>query len=475
MPTGKKRTIIVIGCLIAATCFTMSHAGSKNGNGASPVSSSPVSGGGQVSISGQLIRDRVFSGGDGNVALALTLAAGRAREPGVAGTRHVDMVIVLDRSGSMQGQKIADARRAVVALLSNLTEGDRFALVSYSDHVRGHGPLSNVTGNVRNRLSAVAEGIAAGGGTNLAAGLSAGIDTLLAAPGSGNAGRVILISDGRANQGITDPYALAQIASSAARRECVVSTVGVGSDFNELLMTSLADHGTGSYHYLENPIALAGVFESEFRAARAVVAEGVEVGVPLPQGVTLVHAAGYPVSVRGKTAFFYPGALLSGQSRKIFLTLRVPVGKKRVYEFGGIRVRYRSGGRSQAAVMAAPLTVACVDDPAEAEASIDRSAWEEKVLQADYNRLKEEVADDIRKGDGKKAMGRIESYREQKASRNRVVGSAKVKENLENDLGALKDTVEETFSGAPAAVSIKRKKNAKALQYEGYRGKREAR
>ena len=473
MKGKKRRWGFLYGCLAVVIVAGAAHAGRDAGVGGVPSHGGTLPSGGGVSVSASLVRDKVYAGGSGEVSLELTLAAAEGAGRVETVSRGVDMVIILDRSGSMQGEKIADARQAVAALIARLSAADRFALVSYSDGVRIDVPLGPVTARMRGRATAVAAGISAGGGTNLGAGLQAGIDTLLSGRGSGNAGRVILISDGRANQGIVDPHALSGIAAAAARRECVVSTVGVGADFNELLMTRLADHGTGSYHFLEDPQALAGIFLSEFRAARMVCAEGVEVSVPLSGGIALLGAAGYPVTVEGTTARFYPGTLLAGQVRRLFLHLRVPVGTERVYDLGGIEVRYLSRGRWYRAGLPAPLAVACVSDSAEAEASLRKEVWEKKVIQADYGRLREEVASDIRKGRQREALERIDRYREEKAARNRSVGSEEVSRNLETDLEKLRDTVEETFSGAPATVRVKRKRNAKALQYEGYRGKRE--
>ena len=114
------------------------------------------------------------------------------------------MVIVLDRSGSMNGPKINDARQAVLNLLSGLSARDRFALIAYSDHVQQITGLKPVTADHAKQLQVLVPGINAGGGTNLGAGLQAGINLILSAPANGNARKLILISDGLANKGIAD-------------------------------------------------------------------------------------------------------------------------------------------------------------------------------------------------------------------------------------------------------------------------------
>ncbi len=467
------RTLAVVCCLVFATCGIKAYANKEKESGG-PAPPVRVAENGNIGVTAALVRDKVFSGGDGIVELSLTLSAHGEAVPQNGQLNNVDMVIVLDRSGSMQGEKLGHAREAVVKLLNLLGAGDRFALVSYSDRVRVHTGLVPVTlGNLAS-LTAMAREISPGGGTNLGAGLGRGLDTHAAAKSIGNRGRVILISDGLANQGITDPSALARIASSATRRELTVSTVGVGMDFNEQLMTLLADHGTGNYYFLENPTAFAGVFEKEFRDGSTVAASGVAVEIPLPRGVSLVHASGYPIELRNQKAIFYPGDLVAGRTRRVFLRLKVPTGKGETHAVRGIRVSWQKEDQPFFKVIPGSLEISCVDDPHEAAGSVNKGEWARKVIQSDYNRLKEEVAGDIRKGDEKKALGRIEAYRSEKATMNRVVESEAVKGNLENDVEALRQTVKDTFSGPAAAVPMKRKKNAKVMQYEGYKGKRSA-
>ena len=116
--------------------------------------------------------------------------------------------------------------------------------------------------------------------------------------------------------------------------------------------------------------------------------------------------------------------------------------------------------------------IACVENPKEVQASIDKMAWTEKVVQEDYNRLKQAVAADIKAGKKQKALQRIQSYFLEQEAINEVVKSEKVARNLDRDLKDLQQTVEETFTGAPSAVAEKQKSNSKLLQYEGYRGRR---
>lgn len=471
----RIRNIVFIGLLMVLTAGAMVVFGSGDTPAPGALRHPPAVAAardGLVSVSARLVQNKILKDSDGVVNLALTLQA-ETPAAATAETEHgVDLVVVLDRSGSMRGLKIEHARQAVRDLLADLSPQDRFALVSYADEAHVHTDLYPVTDDRRMRLDAVVQRIRPGGGTNLGAGLHKGMELLAGSAPGGNVRQIILISDGLANKGITDPAQLGKLASRAINQEFAVSTVGLGAEFNEQLMTAIADQGTGTYYYLENPAAFGEVFRAEFRGARSLAAAGLEVRVPLGDGLQLTDAGGYPIHTEGTAAVFYPGNLRFGQNRKIFLTLQVPSAALRTFELRDIAVRYRAEGRLVALHLTDTLEIACVPDPQAVMASIDKERWVRKVLKNDYNRLKDKVAGDIRAGKKQDALRRIERYYRKQEAVNREMASPAVRKNLEQDLGELRGVVEDTFQGSPAAVVQKKKTSAKALQYEGYQGQR---
>jgi Ca-activated chloride channel family protein len=238
-------------------------------------------------------------------------------------------------------------------------------------------------------------------------------------------------------------------------------------------MTAIADRGTGSYYYLENPAAFADVFQKEFYNTQTAAVTGVKVQLPLNSGITLIDAAGYPIAEQNGYSVFYPGNLRSGQTRKLFLTLKVPTNRQKTFELDTIKLSYQYGNRTYETALEEPLTLACVNDQKKVYSSINKMSWSEKVINEDFNRLKQEVAADIKSGKKQRALKKIDQYYEEREAVNAVVGSAPVAENLDKDLNVLKTYVNDTFEGAPAAVRQKQKSNAKALQFEGYSGRRQ--
>ena len=467
----KKNVWGVLG-LIAAVSAILAYVAADDSVLAQLIAAKPDAAG-PVTLQTGLVQGKILKGSDGTVAVSLTLTGAQIDRPGHSTTQHADLVIVLDRSGSMQGRKIDDARQAVMRLIDRLTANDRLSLVAYSNGVDTVFPLVFMDDAHRRKAQAAVERIYSGGGTNLGGGLQRGIAALMQTPAAGRQRKVILISDGLANQGVTDPGALGRMAGEAVEHNFSVSTVGVGYDFNEVLMTTIADHGAGRYYFLENPNAFAQVFEKEFESTRHVAASGLQIRIPLEEGLQLVHAGGYPIELKPGYALVQPGDLLSGQTRKLFLTFSAPTDRIRQFKLGPVDVQYQHNGVTGEITGRENLVLACVAEEKAVLSSIDRNAWGQQVVREDYNQLKEEVAAAIRSGEKEKALRRIGAYEARMRKINQSVGSSEVSENLDRDVLSLREGVEDTFAGAPAAVEQKKRQHSKALQYESYKIRRD--
>lgn len=470
----RKKGFLAILFLIGITSAALAYMGANE----SVVSSSlmPIGSGSKsdvITITTALTQNKVLKGADGNVSVALTLSAKNFQLSTKEEIQPVDLVVVLDRSGSMNGRKMSDAKRAVIHLLGRLTSQDRMSIITYSNGVEILSPLVHVDDSSRENLIARVHRINSGGGTNLGGGLHNGIATLMQTIPTHRQRKIILISDGLANHGITSPAELGAMAANASEHTLAVSTVGVGYDFNEVLMTTIADHGAGNYYFLETPENFASVFEKEFETSRNVAAGDVEVRVPLKDGLRLVGAGGFPIRMEGNVAVIRPGNILAGQQRKIFLTYDVPTEQERHFSLGNIQVHYQHDGKSQVAIAPEELSIACVQTQQEVIASIDQTVWTEHVLKEDYSKLKDNVAAAIRTGKKEEALQAIEEYEGRNTAINSSVDSDEVSQNLEKDVKVLRQSVQTTFAGAPAAVAEKKKQQAKALQYESYQIRRD--
>ena len=418
----RRSHFMAAGALLLATAVVGAAA---RGAGRTPVPPGPANGTttfaapatGPVSFTGTLDRSAVLLGHDGRVRIELVMAAAPDET-----ARHVrrptDVVIVLDRSGSLDGAKIEHARAAVRELLAQLGPQDRFALVTYSDAATLAVPLSPVDDRARSAWNGVIAEIQPNGGTNMSSGLDLGVDVIERGRDSGRVPHAILISDGLANQGDPSPEGLMRRARRAAQGEYMLSTVGVGTDFNEYLMTALADAGTGNYYYLRDTENLATVFAREFAAARTTVAVGLAVQIEPAPGVRVVDAAGYPLEQTGDGTVLRPGSLFAGQERRIWVTLVAPQDAVGEYDIGRFSLSYGSGRERTTLRFTDTPRVACVQSADQYYSSVDVGAWSRSAIVDAYNKMQEGVAHEVQAGRRDAALQLLRDFKDETAAMN---------------------------------------------------------
>jgi len=362
-----------------------------------------------LSLDGRLDRGAVHVGGDGLVHLEL-IATGATLPDLAVERRPTDVVVVLDRSGSMAGEPMAKALGAVRELVGQLGVEDRFALVSYSSGVQISIPLEIATSEARMRWVRDLGSITPGGGTNMSVGLDQAHSLVSNAREAGRVARIILLSDGHANEGDATPEGLARRSGRAITGEYVLSTVGVGEGFDEHLMSLLADAGTGNFYYVPNAEALAGIFADEFESARETVASALEFRIETPGGVEVLDAAGYPIETHAGYVIVRPGSLFSEQKRSLWVTLRVPAQTAGETALGRVTLRYRTldGDRHEARLPDFPAIAAVVDET-KFVASLDKDAVQTHHVEEVVNRLRQSVSQLVSSGNYVAAREKIDA------------------------------------------------------------------
>jgi len=458
-PKTTRRRLLGAGTLVLLTALAGAAArGTSPGGGSTPppvkTAQFTAPGGGLVSFTGQLDRSAVQVGGDGLVRMELVLSAARGPERGV---RRVptDLLVVLDRSGSMAGEKLEYARAAIRELVSQLGPDDRFALVTYSDGAELRIPLGVAALETRQGWLATVARIEPAGGTNMSSGLDLALENVLRFRAAGRAPRVILISDGLANQGDPTPEGLLGRAKRASQAELPLTTVGVGADFNEYLMTALADAGGGNYYYVERGTELAPVFAREFGAARATVASAVAVEITPADGVRVVDAAGYPLEQSGGRVIVRPGTLFGGQERRIWVTLSVPHDAPADHALGRFALSFKDGETIRTLAFDQTPQVACVGSKEEFFAALDAPAWERSVVVEGFNKMQDEVARQVKAGKREEARAAMEAFRRDAGAINERVQSPAVQKKLD----ALRE-MDAKVAGAFEGPDQKDKQNA---------------
>ena len=184
---------------------------------------------------------------------------------------------VLDRSGSMAGPPLANAREAAKVAVRNLRPGDRFGLVIFDDEARTVIPLQPVTN--KQSFYDIIDRITEGGQTNLTGGWMLGRDELCKSD-AGTARRLLLLSDGQLNHGVVEPAAVKQVVVSGLEHDAVrTSCLGFGDNYNEDLMAELARATNGQFYDADSPDTLPAIFASELDGLQKLAVQNLRVRI----------------------------------------------------------------------------------------------------------------------------------------------------------------------------------------------------
>jgi Ca-activated chloride channel family protein len=239
----------------------------------------------------------------------------------------VNLAFVIDRSGSMGGQKIELARRAVEEGIGRLDARDRFSVVSYDDQIDVVIESTPASAEAkRNALTRLAT-IDARGSTNLAEGWLRGCAQVARYAMASQVDRCLLLTDGLANVGITDQAELERHAAEIAERGVTTSTFGIGVDFDEQLLEGLATNGRGNFRYVESAVQIPDYITSEVGETLEVVARGVTLEVETESGVLVDTVGTFKSYNAGDRTVVELGDLVSEQHLDLVLRFSFPYGQ----------------------------------------------------------------------------------------------------------------------------------------------------
>ena len=237
---------------------------------------------------------------------------------------RLNLALVLDRSGSMSGDKLDYAKAAAAHLVSQLREEDRAAVVAYDDEVNLVQPSTPVTPPMRERLNSAIAAIRTGGSTNLGEGWLTGCRQAAQHQAEGSLSRTLLLTDGLANVGITSLEVLAVHARNLAREGVSTSTFGVGTDYDEHLLEAMATAGGGNYYFIQTPQDIARIFAEEFSGLAAVSMRDVELTLRLPAGASARVLGSWAVEQHAQGLRLPVGALQAGKPQAIYVDVDLP-------------------------------------------------------------------------------------------------------------------------------------------------------
>jgi Ca-activated chloride channel family protein len=253
----------------------------------------------------------------------------------------VNLGLVIDRSGSMHGDKIEKAKQAALVVVDSLGDQDYLSIVTYDDEVDVLVPATRVTD--RESLRRTIMGIFDDGGTALHAGVTAGIQQVRERFDKQRVNRIILLSDGIANVGPSSPQELAQLGVHAGSLGIPITTIGLGLGYNEDLMTQLALASDGNHAFAEDGSDLYTIFQHELGDVLSVVAQDIVIEIEFEPGIKPLRGVNRPLSIRGRKASLKLNQIYGKQTKKVLVEVAVPRGEAgEQRKLADVGVRYRN-------------------------------------------------------------------------------------------------------------------------------------
>lgn len=368
------------------------------------VTSTPT--GGALALTGKLSGAYVQAG-TSEVFAWLELKA-RPAEPGRR--VPVNLALVLDRSGSMAGQKLDDAKRAAAELVRRLTIEDRLAFIDYGTNIKVL-PSRQVTEEVREELLRAITQLREDGSTNLSGGLTEAARALRPFVGSYRVSRAILLSDGQPTMGLVQEPELFDLARSLREQGITVSALGVGEDFQESLMRGMAEQGGGFSGFIDDSARLAEVFSRELDQATGTVARRVELELLLPEVVESAEVMGLSATREGNVVKVPLYDLAGGQSVRVVAKLTLKTrSHAAVLQVLGARVRYVDVAQDVPTDTGLMLTARVTEDAALVRANLDRDVRVHATRALGTQQMVA-AAEEMKRGNRQAARGLLDSAR----------------------------------------------------------------
>jgi len=299
-----------------------------------------------------------------------------------------NVAIVMDKSGSMQGEKIARARDAAIDALRLLEPDDIVSIVTYDSTVNVVVPATKLTD--REYIVAKIRAIQASGNTALFGGVSKGAAEVRKFLNKERVNRVILLSDGLANVGPFAPGELGALGASLLKENISVTTLGLGLGYNEDLMAQLAGQSGGNHYFVEQASELATIFRSEFDDVLSVVAQEIDVTITIPEGIRPVRVLGNDADINGQQVVTRLAAIYSRQNKHVVIEVETPSSDPNsTLHMASVKVTYSNMKTHKQDTLTGAAKVSFSDSDNEVAASLNKIVMADVValVSSEKNKL----------------------------------------------------------------------------------------
>lgn len=255
----------------------------------------------------------------------------------------VNLALVIDRSGSMGGERIEQATEAAVMAVNTLSSEDILSVVVYDNIVDVIVPAAKIGNNKEKLITQIRDKLMANGGTALFAGVSRGIKETSKFLDKNQVNRIILLSDGQANVGPSTTSELAELGKIAARKGIAITTMGIGEGYNEDLMAAIAQYSDGNHVFVQHSDDLEKTFAREFSDVMSIVAQDVVVQIKVADNVKPLRLLGREGEIRGDTVTVRLNQLYANQEKYVMLEVLPAKGRTaQTRPLAGVNVSYNN-------------------------------------------------------------------------------------------------------------------------------------
>lgn len=290
----------------------------------------------------------------------------------------LNVCFVIDRSGSMAGAKLEYTKQAVSFAINHLESEDMVSVVIFDSEVELLIPATRAVN--KDQLIARVGQLQPLSTTNLSGALIEGADQVRKNYSRDKVNRVVLLTDGLANEGVTDPLKLAGMVKDINSSGISVSTLGVGTDFDEDLLVDLAEAADGNFYFIASPDAIPAIFEKELQGLLNVTGQNPSLHIKPAKGTILRMVYGYE-PLWGNGAYIKLPDIYNGETKTVIAELVVKTGKPEMMPIAGLHFRYHDVSAELSAVSYdLKLSLEVTDDQAKVGGGFDLQVKKEVEL-----------------------------------------------------------------------------------------------
>lgn len=243
----------------------------------------------------------------------------------------LNLSLVIDRSGSMEGEPLEYVKRACGHVVDLLDQADILSIVTFEERVDVVMPARRVMNKalIKEHLNRIQPGNT----TNIYDGLVAGASQVASVRSDGYLNRVVILTDGEPTAGVKDYGSIVGAAAEQRSRGISVTTLGFGPEYNEELLAGIAKRAGGNYHYISRPELIPEVFRAELEQLMTTVARNIRLRLVLSRWTEVRQVYGQTPQIGHRTAEIVLPDLERGASQRILVELalgRRPAGTYRV-------------------------------------------------------------------------------------------------------------------------------------------------